>query len=902
MEQEVTWNMDEVKQVNIHQPRNLQPELTENLLTENLQAPDQHSGTTKVPTAATLDNPLETPLNVAFPTPTEAASLGVASLPWPGEDHRWPVVSAVGVSTQVVPLFDPEKTLRQKRFLLLAEATSCLPPELSLTAGTPSDSKVESSANAQPEVRTKQSTQSEQINLLEHEPNSKFEPNPQLEPNSQHAQNPPSLHAETGVSTPGPTATPTSTPPGNSGEGSSLSRVEVHTVREGSQPYYFREDEAGILLRASGTPGSMPHHPTPYQPTPHQPTQLHPRPRHTTPYTTPTSHSPEAMSFAGSTVASPTGTPAALREIGLRLGLELEDGYSWWQWTRAELLWHGPVADAWRIGGHIVTHTVAATPTLPEAWTSCEAIARLAGRQIAADVYLVVFHSGLVQITAHFKNNHYIVPAEDVPGLPVIQITGLAGSFAETVLDGSQLVLDGSGGDFVDLEPCADLFDSGHPGLVHPVDGGGILLRPFDRVEIVAHKTKTNELVYLGKPDQRGLPAGVSRSITLDVHLSGHRARPVRLRVPSVWYAHCGVLNGITNGPCEEPHLGLAHDWAARSRDAIYENTARGGFDTGRVWRYLRRDLRSGEAQLDDAEWEGGTTQALLIDSYVRPEAAHWHLIRHQLYHFADIAVHHGHMMVRCHGYNTMHAPLPGHRVGALVLGYAETGDPYLLETARAVADTWMWRETTNEPRHAMGRDAYPLAGVMTLYDYTGDERYLDFGRQLVTRLLATQTPGGGFTGQGGVGLLGGRGNVGGDKDISFGNGLLAPIGLFEWALRDQRHPPKFREQMTRWYELVLSMQQADGGWPQGSKEGNPSYPLIAAGLLFTFSAYHRLWNDARGLRALRRYLECALARGEFLLGTHSFLAVLYATFFEMEVQLEDQTGRSMGRPMKQPV
>ncbi len=93
--------------------------------------------------------------------------------------------------------------------------------------------------------------------------------------------------------------------------------------------------------------------------------------------------------------------------------------------------------------------------------------------------------------------------------------------------------------------------------------------------------------------------------------------------------------------------------------------------------------------------------------------------------------------------------------------------------------------------------------------------------------------------------------------------------------------PQGFADQMRRWYELTLRLQTPDGFW--AAKPGAGSYPLIAAGLLFSLSAYHRLFGDARGFLALERYLEYADRKGEFVSGTHAFLTLLYAPFFEME-------------------
>jgi hypothetical protein len=59
-----------------------------------------------------------------------------------------------------------------------------------------------------------------------------------------------------------------------------------------------------------------------------------------------------------------------------------------------------------------------------------------------------------------------------------------------------------------------------------------------------------------------------------------------------------------------------------------------------------------------------------------------------------------------------------------MVNNWLETGNPYYLENAQAVAGRWIAVNRQNQPRKNMGRDTEPLEGIMALYDATGCEMY----------------------------------------------------------------------------------------------------------------------------------------------------------------------------------
>ncbi|MBI4024205.1 MAG: hypothetical protein HY360_04435 [Verrucomicrobia bacterium] len=559
-------------------------------------------------------------------------------------------------------------------------------------------------------------------------------------------------------------------------------------------------------------------------------------------------------------------------EFGLRMGLLPSiRHFSWWQWCRAERLWSGPLAEAWRIGGHIPSYGIRTKGH----WVNRglqdlgERLARECGDILHGDLYLIVWKSGCLHVTAHFKAAYFHYWPKPIPAFPVLLVDGLKGRFRHRAVAGARLVIGGGAGDCLDFAPCGLMFAGGHAGRVVPC-ADGLLIQPWSDLRVLAGKSKKNRLHCLEPARRDVIPAGVNRTFVFNIGLNGASSKVARYHVPSSWYQTCGVIETDRPGPAAE--------MAARSLKLIREHTLKGGFDTGRVWRYLRRDIRTGIPQEDGAEWEGNLAQAMFTLAYQRGEspAENWELYLHHAYHAADVAVYHGSWMGRLECTTVMTAPLPKFRFGGMLYGYLETGDPYLFEVARSMAGVYMAMEWALQPRACMGRDAYPLACLMSLWDYTAEPLYLDFARQTALRLLATQSEDGGFSGQAGAGVLGGASCLPAAESISFGSGLLAPIALLEWASRDSRWPSDFKARLKKWTDLMLRLQPADGVWLNGGSKGAP-YPLIGSGALFSLVKAGQILHDCRCREAVRKYLSSMNARRECVNGTHSFLSALYA-------------------------
>ena len=103
------------------------------------------------------------------------------------------------------------------------------------------------------------------------------------------------------------------------------------------------------------------------------------------------------------------------------------------------------------------------------------------------------------------------------------------------------------------------------------------------------------------------------------------------------------------------------------------------------------------------------------------------------------------------HGYDPPAQLLPMQRVSGMVAAYLETGDPYLLDTARSVAESaYLW-DRANWPRRSFGRDAAYIRGLIFLYQYLGDPGDLARAREALHRVVSVQLPDGSFADQGGT-------------------------------------------------------------------------------------------------------------------------------------------------------
>ncbi len=572
------------------------------------------------------------------------------------------------------------------------------------------------------------------------------------------------------------------------------------------------------------------------------------------------------------------------RRIGIRLGVlpsgkdgQFETDYSWWQWGAAERLWSGPLAEAWRIGGHIPSYSVAAGEARTGKGTGekrshekdATEIDAFSGDVLHGDVYLIVWRDGALNATAHFKAGYLHTWPKAISAYPVLWLNGLeCSTLPEDLHSGNQMESQ-NGRDLLDISEFQLMFPPEHPIKVRRL-GDAIVLQPWSNLQVLAFKTEDNVLHYLAPGRTDSIPEGVSRTFRIDIGLDGKKAAPGRYTPTPGWYEKCGDLESST--------VGEASAMAARTFAMIVRHIRTGGFDTGFLWRYLRRDLRSNIRQQDGADWDGDLGFGLYTHIYNsgNETVRSWQLALQSAYHAADISIYHGSWMPRLEASKTLTSPLPKFRARGILAAYLETGDPYLLDVARAVAGTFMAMESFQQPRSAIGRDAYPVTTLIALWEVTGDDIYRDFARQTCLRLLKSQSEDGGFSGQAGAGTFSGICARPAKQCITFGSGLLAPIALLTWAAADPRWPDDFVPRLERWVELMLKLEDKEhGGW--WDRPGGQPYDLIGTGALFSLSKAGEFLADSNCARALKRFVQRINRKQGGIYGTHAFLACAYA-------------------------
>lgn len=291
--------------------------------------------------------------------------------------------------------------------------------------------------------------------------------------------------------------------------------------------------------------------------------------------------------------------------------------------------------------------------------------------------------------------------------------------------------------------------------------------------------------------------------------------------------------------------------WEALSRraaDAFVRNSASGSFTSGGVYRYLDQ-YRKGSYELS---MDGNECRSLYRRAYWDGDAALYDLATRNAYFMADLAVDHARDVVHYHndGPQWRTFSLIYQRFAGIVYGYLETGDPYLLETAEAVARNYVSQHLHNWPRRGIGRDADPLAGFLTLWDYTGKEEYFEFARTMSEHIASVIDDDGVWLAGSGVGpLMGCNAELG-----SPWNGGHLLHGFVEYLMRDRDAAPQLLQAGARALRHVQEMlfERHDGFHPASCGFAGRTQWYLACRL-----------GDAKLIADTRRIMDNILSRAE---------------------------------------
>ena len=362
---------------------------------------------------------------------------------------------------------------------------------------------------------------------------------------------------------------------------------------------------------------------------------------------------------------------------------------------------------------------------------------------VRGEVFARSYANGVVELFLRHINGFFFTEGGDLKG--AVPVLGFRAK-ERPGIDGQQEVVGPErwnlGGVAVDTTDAASLLGEQFPGRKW-IDGDVLVYQPYQGVEPFAGyncEARTGD-AHLCHAADRVIPKGTARTVRMTASL-GDAPPEVAVYVAPAWlYGVSEEFSGEALLPVldeTEEVIGEAARWL---NTECYKNR----FDDGAVCRHgLGCPNKPGEPG-----WEGEAPYSHLLAAYFTADPTTYDLALRTAYHFTDVAVDHAFLSARMHAYETGAQALPMQRIMAPYGAYLETGDPYLAETAIAVADhAYSW-DTTNYPRRAYGRDAAYIRGLIFLYRFTGEGIYLRRARKAIGRVMATQLDDGSWADQG---------------------------------------------------------------------------------------------------------------------------------------------------------
>lgn len=388
------------------------------------------------------------------------------------------------------------------------------------------------------------------------------------------------------------------------------------------------------------------------------------------------------------------------REMSLRLGFRVGEEVRYWQWCTTLPVWQGPLTTALVVGGHIYAGPVDRPMTLEEGFRPYTTTFENEDT-ICAKAFIVAHADGLVEVTVHFANIQGYGMGTDVKGLPVVELAAVQGG----ALNNEMLRVS---------EGECNLASSGDHWRWQPVADSRIYLgRREDRI------TKAQVDHYVNGSDTFFVK-GVGRSATMSLCLQGAGVPPRRYLAAPAWYKRCAEF-GVALPDDETTDFAALQRLSDAGVRVFLRNVHPHGMSRGGVYRYL--DELQGRHELS---MDGNESSYLFRGAYMRGSGELFNVALDSARHIADVCIDHNYFNVHYHGDEPTWKlfSLIYLRFGGLVQAWQETGDPWYLETAEAVANRWIAVNRANQPRKNMGRDTEPIEGVMMLYDATGKDHY----------------------------------------------------------------------------------------------------------------------------------------------------------------------------------
>lgn len=573
------------------------------------------------------------------------------------------------------------------------------------------------------------------------------------------------------------------------------------------------------------------------------------------------------------------------RTVALAMGLRTGGAVHWWEGCR--LVVHADSAEGLvvEMGGAVPYHVVSAAAHARLGTYANPYLHR--HNWLTASLFVRAHRNGVCEVVARHVNGRFVDDgrelADVVPVLGVLAEDGTAAPPPGPWDGGAGLVR--LGGVEFDLTEVSRLSTPERPGDLSEVSlpssserpggpteaalssgpeppggltqaGRWLVLAPYAGVEILGglHPQEVTGQPYLFRAEDRVFPRGMARSLRFSLSLSDRPPAVARYLAPDWWYGLCEELSG---GPVLPVAPGRAARMAARW---LAEHTVSGGFEDGTVPRNDKQGFDvGGGRRRHEPGWEGEVPYAAFLAAWRTGDvAAHARALR-TAYAVTDIAVDHAAHLMRMHGHPPGALSLPMTRMLGTVAAYLETGDPYLLRTARAVVDTAHATHLASWPRLTVGRDACYLRGAAMLHRYLGDDHYRELCLEGARTVVASQRPNGSFGDQGGgVGLHGWNAYI-----TKPWMGLLALGGVLDYLDLFPGTEP-LHAAVLRFGDWLLAERQRHGdqeGWAyQHDYAGEREHKDVATGRVVRLPTGLPLWHHDTLARLLG---YCTMTTGD---------------------------------------
>lgn len=429
------------------------------------------------------------------------------------------------------------------------------------------------------------------------------------------------------------------------------------------------------------------------------------------------------------------------------LGLRRSDGVHWWEACRMTVLSETPECREIEMGGAIPIDItdfdqLSADPGYPNKYLHRH-------NWVNGHIYARLHSNGVCEFFVHHINSKFFDDGrrhEDA--VPVI------GMRVDRAADGDDLPMgawDGEvkrmqfGGVSFDLSEAADLATPEQPGSFEEGEEFTVW-QPYMGMGLfggIATKARTGD-DYVIHAEDHVILRGMARTVRFSLSLSPDRSPVVkRYQAPAWWYGHCEELMPESLLPVDNSY-DKTMDACRRWLNAY---SVPGGFEVGHV---PRGASGPADGRRHEPGWEGEVPYGQFLLAWRYGKARDHDQAMRSAYCFTDTNIDHAAKSVRMHGYPPHAFALPMDRLLGPIAAYLETGDTYLLNTAKATLDNAHWRQMNSWPRLAVGRDACYIRGLVFMYRYFNDKHYLEMAREGVRTVCASQRPEGSFGDQGG--------------------------------------------------------------------------------------------------------------------------------------------------------